>query len=270
MSHEDGSVAVLQRGSTPLIVSLPHVGTQLPADVAAPLNAAARRLSDTDWHVDRLYAFAREAGASWLQARLSRYVIDLNRPPDDQSLYPGQATTGLCPSSSFSGEPLYDGAAPSAQEIDRRRQRYWLPYHTALQELIAATRARFGYALLLDAHSIRSQLPRLFAGRLPDVNVGTHGGRSCATAFAAHVVGVLARQTRFSHVLNGRFQGGYITRAYGDPAANVHAIQIELAQAAYMDESGTDYDPHLALPLQSLLRQVLAAMLSFAPSVPNG
>ncbi len=255
----------LQRGELPLIVSLPHVGTQLPADIAAQLNAAGRRLIDTDWHVDRLYAFAREAGASWVQARYSRYVIDLNRAPDDQSLYPGQATTPLCPSTSFAGEPLYSGAGPSAQEIRRRRQRYWLPYHAALKDLIADARVRFGYALLLDAHSIRSEIPRLFAGRLPDVNVGTHGGRSCAPVLAARVLGVLERQSRFSHVLNGRFQGGYITRASGDPAANVHAIQIELAQAAYMDEDGAGYDPQRALPLQSLVRQLVAAIRGVEP-----
>jgi N-formylglutamate deformylase len=267
LSTDDGNVGELHLGSVPLIVSLPHVGTELPADIAAQLTSVGRSLVDTDWHVHHLYAFARDAGVSWLRARYSRYVIDVNRPPDDQSLYPGQTTSQLCPTASFAGEPLYGGELPSAAQISKRRERYWMPYHTTLQGLIASTRARFGYALLLDAHSIRSELPRLFPGRLPDVNVGTHGGRSCAAGFAGGVTAVLEQQTRFTHVLNGRFKGGYITRAYGDPVAGVHAIQLELAQAAYMDEASTAYSAEHAQDLQSLLRQLVASMLAFKPQV---
>jgi N-formylglutamate deformylase len=255
-------------GTSALIISMPHVGTELPRDIAEQLTAAGLKVADTDWHVDQLFAFAQQAGASWLRARYSRYVIDLNRPPDDQSLYPGRTTTPLCPTESFAGERLYRAAGPAAAEIARRRERYWLPYHTALRELIDATRRRCGHALLLEAHSIRSEVPRLFSGRLPDVNVGTNDGRSCAPTLSATVVSALARQSRFTHVLNGRFKGGYITRAYGEPHAGRHALQLELAQRAYMDESVTAFDAARARPLAAVLREIVAGMLAFAPPDP--
>jgi len=253
-------------GASPLIVSLPHVGTELPDDLGVHLTPIALKRVDTDWYVDRLYEFARDQGASWLQARYSRYLIDLNRPPNDESLYPGQTTSGLCPTLSFSGQALYGGAQPAQDEIRRRRERYWVPYHAALGRLIEATRTQFGFAVLLDAHSIRSELPRLFAGRLPDVNIGTHDGRSCDPALTARVTAVLEQQRSFTNVLNGRFKGGYITRTYGKPSSGVHALQLELAQSAYMDEvtPGT-YDMTRARPLQLLLRQVIAAILAFTP-----
>jgi N-formylglutamate deformylase len=266
LSPEPGAIAELHFGHSPLIISLPHVGTALPPDIAAQMTAVAATVIDTDWHVHRLYEFARQSGASWLQARISRYAIDLNRPTDDHSLYPGQTTSALCPTATFAGEPLYHGAAPSAEEIGRRRDRYWLPYHTMLRELIAATRTRFGYALLLDAHSIRSELPRLFDGHLPDINVGTNDGKSCNTDMSARLMGVLNRQTRFSYVLNGRFKGGHITRTYGDPTTSVHAVQIELAQSAYMDESTSDYDADRAQPLQRLLQQIVNVLREFVPA----
>lgn len=265
MSPESAAVAELKFGRVPLIISLPHVGTLLPTDIAAQMTAGAAQLVDTDWHVEQLYDFARQSGTSWLQARISRYAIDVNRPPDNQSLYPGQTTSELCPTATFAGEPLYAGAPPTAEEVLRRRALYWVPYHAMLCELIEATRAQFGYALLLDAHSIRSELPRLFSGKLPDINLGTHDGKSCATTLSDRVVEQLCAQQRFTHVLNGRFKGGYITRNYGDPARQVHALQIELAQSAYMDESGSAYDPRTAQPLKSLLTRVVSELLKFDP-----
>ncbi|MBS0396595.1 MAG: N-formylglutamate deformylase, partial [Proteobacteria bacterium] len=218
-----------------------------------------------DWHVERLYAFARDAGASWLEPSLSRYVVDLNRPPDDAALYPGQVSTGLCPTHSFDGEPLYAGPVPQAPEVGERRRRYWQPYHDALAGLLAEARARHGHAVLLDAHSIRSRVPRLFDGRLPDVNLGSHDGRACAPGLIAGVTGVLGAQSRFSHVLDGRFKGGYITRHYGRPDLGVHALQIELAQAAYMEEPLGAYDERRAAPLRALLEQVVASLTGFTP-----
>ena len=252
-------------GTTPLVISLPHVGTELPADIEARLSARARGVEDTDWHVDRLYGFARAAGAAWLRPRLSRYVVDLNRPPGDEALYPGQASTGLCPPLSFDGTPLYLGAPPDAAEVAQRRERYWMPYHAAIGELLADARRRFGFAVLLDGHSIRSHVPRLFAGRLPDINVGTNDGRSCSPGLARAVMDRLGAQARFTHVLNGRFKGGYITRGYGAPATGVHSLQIELAQAAYMDEAGTSFDAARAAPLVEVLGAVVDALLAFRP-----
>jgi N-formylglutamate deformylase len=272
MSSEGEVVFQRAAGRSPLVISLPHVGTAIPSEIARRMTPRARQVEDTDWHVDQLYRFARVAGASWLEARLSRYVIDLNRPPDDHSLYPGQASTGLCPTATFAGEPLYAAAPPAAAEVAARRERYWLPYHEALRQLIAEARARHGFAVLLDAHSIRSVVPRLFAGRLPDINVGTNDGRSCDPPLAAALVTRLAAQRDFTHVLNGRFKGGYITRLYGEPQAGVHAVQIELAQAAYMDEAGHGFEDGRAQPLRDLLRALVAILLEFRPlgAAPGG
>jgi N-formylglutamate deformylase len=257
-------------GSAPLVISLPHSGTQLPDELRTRLTPAALRLEDTDWHVERLYDFAREAGAAWLEARNSRYLIDLNRPPDDTALYPGQLSTGLCPVASFAGEPLYADAPPNPAEVAARRERYWEPYHRALQELLDAARTRHGFAVLLDAHSIRSEVPRLFAGRLPDVNLGTADGRACDRRLSTALVARLGAQGTFSHVLDGRFKGGHITRAYGRPELGVHAVQIELAQAAYMDEQTMRYDGARAAPLGALLRSLVAELLAFRPASRTG
>jgi N-formylglutamate deformylase len=222
---------------------------------------------DTDWHVGRLYEFASGLGAAMILARLSRYVIDLNRPPDDAALYSASPQTGLCPALSFAGEPLYlDGrAAVAAPEVAQRRAQYWEPYHAELRALLDAARARHGYALLVDAHSIRSVVPRLFEGRLPDLNIGTHDGRSCSPRLAASLRAPLEETRRFTHVFNGRFKGGHITRHYGQPANHIHALQIELAQCGYMDESTAAYEGSRAAPLQSLLRVLLEALLSCNP-----
>ena len=253
-------------GRTPLVLSLPHVGSQIPAELQGRLTPLALEVADTDWHVEQLYAFARPLGCGWLQPSLSRYVIDLNRPADDAALYPGQVSTGLCPTMSFDGAPLYRATGPTPAEVAERRSRYWQPYHDALQSLLAAARARHGFAVLLDAHSIRSAVPRLFAGRLPDVNLGTNAGASCAPALSAAVLRCLQGQSVFSSVLDGRFKGGYITRHYGDPQSNVHALQVELSQASYMDESGHSFDAVRAAPLIALLGTVVQALLEFKPA----
>lgn len=264
------AVYSLQRGSTPLIVSVPHSGTELPEALRARLTPLALVQPDTDWYVDRLYEFVPQLDASLLVARYSRYVIDLNRPPDDAALYPGAARTGLCPALSFDGAPLYrEGAAYEvpAAEVQQRRAQYWQPYHDALRELIDSTRARHGYALLLDAHSIRGVVPRLFAGQLPGINIGCNDARSCDRASIELVRDRLAAQDR-SWVIDGRFKGGHITRHYGQPARGVHAIQIELAQSGYMVEvddpaSGTPaWEAGLMRPLQDFLRSLLADWLA--------
>jgi N-formylglutamate deformylase len=202
-------------------------------------------------------------GASVLQARVSRYVIDLNRPPSGESLYPGQTTTGLCPAETFHGEPLYPvGAAPDAAEQERRLQTYWQPYHSALAQELARLQALHGAVLLWDAHSIASVLPRLFEGQLPDLNLGTNSGLSCAAALMDGVAAV-ASASAFSHVVNGRFKGGFITRHYGQPAHNVHAIQLEMTQALYMDEAAPfSYLEHRATTVQPVLQAMLQAALA--------
>ncbi len=256
-------IYTLQHGDAPLLVSLPHDGTQVPDDIAATLSPSARRVPDTDWHVSRLYAFARDLGASILMPRHSRYVVDLNRPPDDVSLYPGQNTTGLCPTVQFSGEPVYlDGHEPDEAAIRARVERYWRPYHDALAGELARLRERHGRVVLWEGHSIRSVVPFLFDGRLPDFNLGTANGSSCTPALQRRLVEVLEAQADHSFVVNGRFKGGYITRHYGRPARGVEAIQLELAQATYMDEATTAYDAERAAAPQGLIRRMLEAALA--------
>ncbi|AKC85876.1 N-formylglutamate deformylase [Pseudoxanthomonas suwonensis] len=253
----------LHQGTAPLLVSLPHDGTGLPDDMAPRLTDAARSLPDTDWHVSRLYDFARELGASILVPRWSRYVVDLNRPPDDISLYPGQNTTGLCPVVQFSGEPVYhEGAGPDAAEIAARVDSYWRPYHDTLDAELARIRGEHGRAVLWEGHSIRGTLPFLFDGALPDLNLGTAAGASCTPALQQRLAEVLAGQGDYTQVVNGRFKGGYITRHYGDPEIGVEAVQLEIAQRAYMDEDSFEYLPERAEKLQVVIRRLLEAALA--------
>jgi len=249
----------LHRGSAPILVSLPHDGSFIPAELQSRMVERARLAPDTDWHVSRLYAFARELGASMLVPRYSRYVIDLNRPPDDTSLYPGQNTTGLCPAVQFTGAPVYlEGQAPSADEIATRIDAYWRPYHSALQDELARLQAAHGRVLLWEGHSIRgSGLEFLFPGRLPDLNLGTGGGATCAPGRQARVEHVLAEQGRYDFVVNGRFKGGYITRHYADPAGGIDAIQLEISQRIYMDEDTFEYDPARAADAQAVIRSLM-------------
>jgi len=251
-------IFTLHRGTTPLFVSLPHDGIEVPDDLAARMTESARRVPDTDWHVSRLYGFAREMGASMIKPAYSRYVVDLNRPPDDESLYPGQNTTGLCPLMQFSNEPIYlAGQEPKKREVTQRVKQYWRPYHDALAEEIARIKSLYGRVVLWEGHSIRSEVPFLFDGRLPDFNLGTSGGASCSAGLQRKLVHLLEAQKDYSFVANGRFKGGYITRQYGKPIDGVDAIQLELAQLNYMNEETFAYDETKATRVQALIRSLL-------------
>lgn len=253
-------------GSAPILVSMPHVGLHVPADIAPRLSEAARPLPDTDWHVDRLYDFLGDLGAAVLAATHSRYVIDLNRPPDDAPLYPGARTTGLCPTETFEGAPIYRaGAGPHPAEVAARRARYWRPYHERLDATLADIRARHGVAVLWEAHSIRSRVPRLFEGRLPDLNIGTGGGITAAPELVERLSETAQRFEGYSCVVDGRFKGGYITRAKGDPARGIHAVQLELSQVTYMDEDPPyGFREDLAAGIRPVLRALLGAALAWA------
>ncbi len=258
------AVCTLHRGSAPLLLSLPHDGSAIPAALAERMTPEARRAPDTDWHVSRLYAFARELGASILVPKHSRYVIDLNRGEDDTSLYPGQNTTGLVPLVRFNGAPVYlPGQEPDAAEVAARIDIYWRPYHAALRDELERIRTQHGRVLLWEGHSIRgSGLPFLFEGRLPDLNLGTANGTSCSPALQARIEAELAAQTDYDWIANGRFKGGHITRHYGDPANGIDAVQLEISQRIYMDEDSFDYDAAKAARLQPLLRALLRACLA--------
>ncbi len=255
------------RGDAPLVIDVPHAGTHLPPALAARLTGAAQSLPDTDWHVDKLYAFAAAAGATLVVATHSRYAVDLNRDPSGASLYPGADVTELCPTRTFANEPIWQpGAAPDAAEIAARRAEFFDPYHVSLAAEVERVRLRHGHAVLLDGHSIRSAVPRFFAGRLPDLNLGTANGASCAPGLATLAASVLGGAAGFTHVVNGRFKGGYVTRHYGRPAGRVHALQLEMAQACYMDEAPPyRWDAVRAGPLAAVLARLVDALVAWRP-----
>ncbi|MEO8312493.1 MAG: N-formylglutamate deformylase [Caldimonas sp.] len=261
----------LDRGTVPLLVSLPHVGTAIPDDLAPGLVPRALALEDTDWHLAEVYDFAFALGASVLVPRFSRYVIDLNRPPENAPIYPGANNTELVPTRFFSGDPLYrDGRVPDEREIERRRDTYWRPYHDAIARELDRLVAAHGHAILWDGHSIQAEVPWLFEGRLPDLNLGTAGGASCAPALRDALSAVLAAQSSFSHVTDGRFKGGYITRHYGRPQSRVHAVQLEMGLATYMDETRAalpvaPVDRERIARLQPVLRDLLQTTLDWRP-----
>jgi N-formylglutamate deformylase len=256
----------LREGATPLVISVPHAGTAIPAALRARMTDAALALGDTDWFVDALYAPIAEAlDATLIAAHWSRYVIDLNRPADGAALYPGQSETGLLPLESFDGESLYrEGQAPDAIEREARIAAYWRPYHVALAHALAQARSQHGAALLWDGHSIAAEVPKFFTGRLPDLNVGTFAGVSAAPEIEAAVMAACRAQSTFSSVLNGRFKGGYITRHYGRPGQGVHAVQLEMNQDAYMVPNQAEFSMARAAPaiatLQSLVQAALGAL----------
>ncbi|MGQ0710022.1 MAG: N-formylglutamate deformylase [Rhodoferax sp.] len=254
-------------GTVPLLLSLPHAATAIPAALRSAYTERACGVEDTDWHLPRLYAFAQELGASVLVPAVSRYVIDLNRPADNAPMYPGASNTELCPTRFFTGEPLYrEGCAPGAAAQHERLQRYWQPYHQALAAELQRLRALHGYALLWDGHSIRSQIPWLFEGTLPDLNLGTAGGASAHPRIAQALMDCIAQHApTTSRVLNGRFKGGYITRHYGAPEQGIHAVQLEMCQHLYMQEQAPfAYDDAGAARVQPLLRALLHTALDTA------
>jgi N-formylglutamate deformylase len=262
MSEAD--VFTLHLGTRPLLISVPHVGTLIPDDIATRLRPQALAVEDTDWHLERLYAFARELGASMIVPRFSRYCIDLNRPPGNTPMYAGSNNTELCPTRAFSGEPIYrDGQAPDEAEIARRLQLYWRPYHAALAAELARLKAVHGHVVLFDAHSIKSELPWLFDGSLPDLNLGTVSGASCSAGLRDALAAVLAAQTQFTQVVDGRFKGGSITRQYGRPAEGVHAVQLEMCWRCYMEEAPPfAFDPARAAAVLPLLHSLVETMFA--------
>ena len=258
----------LSRGDSPVIVNVPHSGTLVPDAFGSRLTLAARALPDTDWHVEKLYDFAPQMGVTLMTATQSRYVIDLNRDPSGASLYPGADTTELCPTRTFADEAIYATSdLPSPDEVTQRTITHFLPYHQALDAEVKRIRQQHGFAVLLDGHSIRSEVPRFFPGHLPDLNLGTAGGSTCALELQAAATTVLVKAAGFSHVVNGRFKGGWITRHYGRPYDDVHALQLEMAQRCYMDEAPPyPWSAARAAPLVGVLRRLVEALLAWRPT----
>jgi N-formylglutamate deformylase len=255
------------RGSTPLLISVPHVGTAFPADQQQRYTARALLAEDTDWFLERLYAFAKDMGAGLIVPRYSRYLIDLNRPSENTPMYAGQNNTELCPTQHFTGDAIYrPGQAPDDAEIQRRICHYWQPYHDTLRSELARLKAAHGHAVLFDAHSIKSELPWLFDGQLPHMNLGTVDGASCHADLRAALAAVFAAQSTYSHVLDGRFKGGHITRHFGDPPNGIHTVQLEMCWRAYMqEEPPLVWHPACAAEVTPLLRQLVQVMTGWRP-----
>jgi N-formylglutamate amidohydrolase len=252
------------QGSSPLVVSIPHDGRLLAPGQADRMTEAGRALPDTDWHVRELYSFLADLGASVIAANYSRYVVDLNRPSTDEALYENQVATGVCPRRTFANREIYlEGEAPDENEQEARIDAYWQPYHERITETLDRIKDRFGYVLLWDAHSIPREVPLLFEGALPDLNIGTNDGRSCAPQLET-AVAAAADTSPFSSVANGRFRGGYITRHYGKPENGIHAMQLELSQHNYMDEKNLSYDAARAVILVDTIKNMLQVFMAAA------
>lgn len=258
----------LIKGKVPLLISMPHNGQGIPDDIARNMTEEALKIRDTDWFKDRLYDFAEAKGAYIIKPKYSRYVIDLNRNSNNENLYPGANSTELCPTTAFNLSPLYkQDKQPDDIEISRRTTLYWQPYHQAIQQTLAEIKQKFGGAVLLEAHSILSHVPRFFEGRLPDFNFGTADGKSCSEQLVADVEAI--NFAPYSQVTNGRFKGGYITRAYGNPSESIHSIQLELSQITYMDEEKLTYNEVLATQVKPKLADLVDALISFGESQFN-
>jgi N-formylglutamate deformylase len=256
----------VKQGSSPVILSFPHTGTEVPADILEKLSDNGRILADTDWHIEKLYD-GLLANATTVEAKFHRYVIDANRDPSGASLYPGQNTTSLVPLTDFDGKPIWKaGQEPDEAEVKRRLKEFHAPYHAALSAEIARVKAEHGIAVLYDCHSIRSHIPFLFEGKLPDFNIGTDMSTTCNAGIEAIAVEVTSQAEGYTSILNGRFKGGWTTRYYGRPGENVHAIQMELAQSSHLasEEPPFDLNPAKAERLRQYLKQILTGIEQFA------
>ena len=245
--------------NSPILISVPHDGSFIPNQIIHNMHQVAHGTPDRDFFVAQLFSFAKDFDVSLLKTNISRYVIDMNRPGDDSSLYPGMSTTELCPTTSFDNELLYI-KKPTSDDIQQRITKYWQPYHQVIKDKLEVIKEQHGFAILIDAHSIKSQVERFFSGQLPDINIGTNSGKSCSNEVENKIRSVLESQNKFSFVFNQRFKGGYITRNYGDPENNIHAIQIELSQINYLDESNNRFLPEKAEMLKTVLIRLVNSL----------
>ena len=256
----------ISEGNVPILISMPHNGVSIPEDIANSMTESSKQVADTDWYLDRLYDFVTERGCYLIKPEYNRYVIDLNRSDKEENLYPGQDTTELCPTTQFNRQAIYkSGCLPDQKEINRRIENYWRPYHNQLKDTINKIKNEFGGALLFEAHSIRSHVPRFFKGKLPDFNFGTYDGNSCSEILSNSISEWEPKS--YSKVVNGRFKGGYITREYGDPKNNIHSIQLELSQAAYMNEDNLEFEVEKASRVKMELNKMFDLFFSFIEKI---
>jgi len=245
--------------NSPILFSIPHDGTIIPQPIAKNMYTRALNTPDRDFFVTQLFSFAKDFDISLLKTNISRYVIDMNRATDNTSLYPGQSTTELCPTSSFDNQDIYINK-PTEADTQQRIEKYWQPYHKIISDKLETIKQQHGFAILVDCHSIKSHVSRFFDGRLPDINIGTHSGASCSEEISSKFESVLKSQNKYSYTFNGRFKGGYITRHYGQPENNIHALQIELSQINYLDENNNRFMLEKAEQLKTLLIRAINAL----------
>jgi N-formylglutamate deformylase len=245
--------------NSPILISIPHDGNIIPDDILGYMHEFAKATPDRDFYVSQLFNFAKDFDISVLKTHISRYVIDMNRPANNESLYPGQSTTELCPTTSFDNQEIYTNK-PTQSDVQQRIKDYWQPYHQIIKDKLEVIKQQHGYAILIDAHSIKSKVPRFFDGSLPDINIGTNSGKSCSSEYTEGLRKILSAQNHYSFVFNQRFKGGYITRHYGNPDENIHAIQIEISQINYLDESNNRYSIEHAEKLKTLLIRLVNSL----------
>lgn len=246
--------------NSPILFSVPHDGGCIPSEISNKMHEYALDTPDRDYYVAQLFNFAKDLDISLLKTNISRYVIDMNRSPDNESLYPGQSVTELCPTTSFDDRDIYKYDIPDRDEVQARIEKYWQPFHQIISDKLSTIRQQHGYAILFDCHSIKSKVPRFFDGKLPDINIGTYDGASCSNDILKKFMSVLQSQNKYSFVLNGRFKGGYITRHYGQPDDNIHAIQIELSQTNYLNEANNRFDTVKAEQLKTVLIRAISQL----------
>jgi N-formylglutamate deformylase len=244
----------------PILLSIPHCGTAFPKELINEYEPELyKEQDDTDWFVDQLYDFANAMGITTISAVYSRWVIDLNRHPENRDLYSdGRLITGLCPVTNFLGNAIYkDGRKSIAEdEIQRRLAAYYLPYHQKIAEHLMALKERFGQVLLWDCHSIRKSLPALHKEPFSDLIISDADGQSSAAKLSDTAFLHLSSST-YSVKRNYPFKGGYITRHFGKPKENQHAIQLEMSKNVYMDDLEKTYVDKKAQKIQTLLKSTL-------------
>ncbi len=257
-------VQLPQGPRVPLLLSIPHCGTMIPQDLRDQYKPDfIHKPDDTDWFVDQLYDFAPSLGITTISAVYSRWVIDLNRDPENKPLYSdGRIITSLCPSTNFLGEALYLDERPSVHEAEtqRRLQLYYWPYHEKLDALLDDLKSEFGKVLLWECHSIRQRVPTISSEKLPDLILGDVDGESASPAIIETAYNCL-KESSYSLSHNFPFKGGYITRKYGLPLKNQQAIQLEMTKINYMDDTETSFHPNKAEQMKALLKTTLGLLI---------
>ncbi len=246
----------------PILVSIPHAGTHFPKELAANYHPhILQHPTDTDWFVDKLYDFALRLGITLIVAKLSRYVIDLNRNPENQALYSEERPqTSLVPTHSFEGKSLYIGNPPNSKEIHRRLTNYYHPYHVAISNKLREFKLTFGHALFFDAHSIKHLVPGLNPKPFHQITLSDHNGQCAHPKLVEQALQSL-RSGPYAVAYNENFLGGQLVRSMGQPAKNIYGLQLEMCQNIYMDEDTTCYLPKKAAQVQKLLEQLFKDLI---------